>query len=41
MWAEFREALRRAKRVLVLGYSLHDAPLVEALKVPAEAGETP
>jgi hypothetical protein len=38
MWAEFRDALRRAKRVLVLGHSLHDAPLVEALKVPAEAG---
>jgi hypothetical protein len=38
MWAEFREALQRAKRVLVLGHSLHDAPLVEALNVPAGAG---
>ena len=38
MWAEFREALPRAKRVLVLGHSLHDAALVDPLKVPAEAG---
>ena len=31
MWTEFHEALRLARRVLVLGHSLHDAPLVEAL----------
>lgn len=31
MWTEFHEALRRATRILVLGHSLHDAPLVEAL----------
>ncbi len=31
MWTDFHEALQRARRVLVLGHSLHDAPLVEAL----------
>ncbi len=31
LWTEFHEALRRARRVLVLAHSLHDAPLVEAL----------
>jgi hypothetical protein len=31
-WAEFRAALRRAKKVLVLGHSLNDKPLVDALR---------
>ncbi len=31
IWVEFRRALRRAKRVLVLGHSLADAALVAAL----------
>jgi len=30
-WAEFRKALRRAKKVLVLGHSLHDVELLLAL----------
>lgn len=35
MWLEFRHALERAKRVLVLGHSLHDDPLVGALSAHA------
>jgi hypothetical protein len=38
MWVEFRLALQRARRILVLGHSLHDAPLTEALIEPAQAG---
>ena len=39
IWSQFEEALRRARRVLVLGHSLNDEPLVAALKqnvTPAE-----
>ncbi len=32
IWAEFRQALRRAKKVLVLGHSLNDDALVSALR---------
>lgn len=32
LWNQFEEALRRAKRVFVLGHSLNDRPLVEALQ---------
>jgi hypothetical protein len=39
MWTEFDEALRRARRVLVLGHSLHDAPLVDALSEPDGRGK--
>jgi hypothetical protein len=37
LWNQFREALRRARKVLVLGHSLHDQFLVQALRenVPA------
>jgi hypothetical protein len=38
MWVEFRDALRRARRILVLGHSLHDAQLVQELVEPARAG---
>lgn len=31
IWTEFRQALRRAKKVLVLGHSLNDGSLVRAL----------
>jgi hypothetical protein len=31
LWQQFEEALARAKRVLVLGHSLHDTALVQAL----------
>ena len=34
MWVEFGYALQRAKRVLVLGHSLHDAALIEAWPSP-------
>ena len=39
MWIEFHHALRRAKRVLVLGHSLHDERLVDALSEPSAAGK--
>ena len=32
IWSQFRAALRRAQRVLVLGHSLHDRELLEALR---------
>ena len=37
LWQNFRNALRRAKRVLVLGHSLNDRVLVDTLRdeVPA------
>ena len=38
MWAVFRDALRRARRVLVLGHSLHDVPLIEALAENVSGG---
>ncbi len=31
MWGEFRQALRTAERVFVLGHSLHDEQLIQAL----------
>jgi len=39
LWTQFEDALRRAKRVLVLGHSLHDDPLVEALQRNVSPGE--
>lgn len=38
LWRQFREVLRRARKVLVLGHSLNDSFLVEALRdnVPPE-----
>jgi hypothetical protein len=39
LWSQFEEALRRARRVLVLGHSLNDRSLIEALRqnvTPAE-----
>lgn len=32
LWSQFREALGRARRVFVLGHSLHDPFLVDALR---------
>lgn len=32
LWSQFEEALRRARRVVVLGHSLHDQALLKALK---------
>jgi hypothetical protein len=32
LWTEFEEALRRADRILVVGHSLHDPALVNALR---------
>lgn len=32
VWDAFEDLLRRAKRVFVLGHSLHDAVLVESLR---------
>ncbi len=32
LWSQFEDALRRARRVLVLGHSMNDRPLVEALQ---------
>ncbi len=31
LWTQFREALRRAKAVLILGHSLHDRALIDAI----------
>lgn len=39
LWTQFEEALRRAKRVLVLGHSLHDRPLIDALRRNVSPGE--
>lgn len=39
LWSQFGEALQRAKRVLVLGHSLSDPGLVEALRTHVEPGE--
>jgi len=39
LWAQFEEALRRARRVLVLGHSLHDRSLIEALQRNVSPGE--
>jgi hypothetical protein len=36
LWDQFRTALKRAKRVLVLGHSLNDAFLVQALREDVE-----
>jgi hypothetical protein len=39
MWVELRRALKLARRILVLGHSLNDAPLVQALSEPSRAGK--
>jgi hypothetical protein len=39
LWSQFEEALGRAKRVFVLGHSLHDRPLLDALKRNVSPGE--
>jgi hypothetical protein len=33
MWTEFREALRRARKVFIVGHSLHDEALLQALEL--------
>ena len=38
IWSDFRESLQRARRVLVLGHSLHDAKLVESIRENIELG---
>ncbi len=43
IWAQFQEALSRARRVLVLGHSLHDEQIVSAIETradPASVGVT-
>lgn len=39
LWQQFEEALGRAKRVLVLGHSLHDVALVQALRTNIDPPE--
>jgi hypothetical protein len=43
IWAQFQEALSRARRVLVLGHSLHDEQILSAIEAradPASVGVT-
>ena len=39
LWSQFEDALSRAKRVFILGHSLHDRPLLDALKRNVSPGE--